>query len=223
MASLSGTTPQATYPSLIKFDNNAAISAALRLLSDGAGNATPMFMSSTQINIGGTGTINSTLGIKGTGITSATFNFITRGNDGISGLSVTDNGLVNWSVNGGAGGGQLNGTGVTTYELNSAGGFGNSRVRVDGVMDLHSNDGTLGIRVNNAFTGITDATAIGQTTAPVASAMLELVSTTKGLLSTRMTTIQKNAIVSPAAGLVVYDTTTNKLCCYNGTIWNDLF
>jgi len=38
-----------------------------------------------------------------------------------------------------------------------------------------------------------------------------------------MTTTQKNAISSPAAGLVVYDTDTNKLCCYNGTSWNDLF
>jgi hypothetical protein len=50
-----------------------------------------------------------------------------------------------------------------------------------------------------------------------------VVSTTKGLLPPRMTTIQKTAIVTPASGLIVYDTTTNKLCCYNGTIWNDLF
>jgi len=38
-----------------------------------------------------------------------------------------------------------------------------------------------------------------------------------------MTTTQKNAIATPAAGLVVYDNTTNKLCCYNGSTWNDLF
>ena len=57
----------------------------------------------------------------------------------------------------------------------------------------------------------------------VASAVLECVSTTKGFLPPRMTTTQKNAISSPAAGLVVYDSTTNKLCCYNGSTWNDLF
>jgi hypothetical protein len=56
-----------------------------------------------------------------------------------------------------------------------------------------------------------------------ASASLEVISTTQGLLPPRMTTIQKTAIVTPASGLIVYDTTTNKLCCYNGTIWNDLF
>jgi len=61
----------------------------------------------------------------------------------------------------------------------------------------------------------------GDTNAP--SAMLEVQSTTKGFLPPRMTTTQKNAIASPAAGLVVYDSTTNKLQCYNGSTWNDLF
>jgi hypothetical protein len=56
-----------------------------------------------------------------------------------------------------------------------------------------------------------------------ASAMLDVTSTTKGFLPPRMTTTQKNAIASPAAGLVVYDNTTNKLCCYDGSTWNDLF
>jgi hypothetical protein len=56
-----------------------------------------------------------------------------------------------------------------------------------------------------------------------ASAILEGTSTTQGFLPPRMTTTQKNAIATPAAGLVVYDSTTNKLCCYNGSTWNDLF
>jgi hypothetical protein len=57
----------------------------------------------------------------------------------------------------------------------------------------------------------------------VPSAILSATSTTRGFLPPRMTTTQKNAISSPAAGLVVYDSTTNKLCCYNGSTWNDLF
>ena len=56
-----------------------------------------------------------------------------------------------------------------------------------------------------------------------ATAILQADSTTRGFLPPRMTTVQKLAIATPAAGLVVYDTTTNKLCCYNGTTWNDLF
>jgi hypothetical protein len=55
------------------------------------------------------------------------------------------------------------------------------------------------------------------------SASFQIDSTTRGMLPPRMTTTQKNAIASPAAGLVVYDSTTNKLCCYNGSTWNDLF
>jgi hypothetical protein len=64
--------------------------------------------------------------------------------------------------------------------------------------------------------------AIGSSTL-TASAVLAVNSTTQGFLPPRMTTTQKNAIASPAAGLVVYDSTTNKLCCYNGSTWNDLF
>jgi hypothetical protein len=56
-----------------------------------------------------------------------------------------------------------------------------------------------------------------------ASAKMQIDSTTSGFLPPRMTTTQKNAIASPAAGLVVYDSTTNKLQCYNGSTWNDLF
>jgi hypothetical protein len=59
------------------------------------------------------------------------------------------------------------------------------------------------------------------TTSSVASALLQLSSTTKGFLPPRMTTTQKNAISSPAAGLVVYDTTLAKLCVYT-TSWETI-
>lgn len=48
-------------------------------------------------------------------------------------------------------------------------------------------------------------TGIGTTT-PDASAKLEISSTSKGLLAPRMTAAQKTAIVSPATGLLVYQT-----------------
>lgn len=52
-----------------------------------------------------------------------------------------------------------------------------------------------------------------------ASSLLTLESTTKGFLPPRMTTTEKNAIASPAAGLMVYDNTLNRPCFYNGTSW----
>ena len=44
------------------------------------------------------------------------------------------------------------------------------------------------------------------TTSPDASSALDITSTTQGFLTPRMTTAQKNAIVSPANGLLVFDT-----------------
>jgi hypothetical protein len=66
------------------------------------------------------------------------------------------------------------------------------------------------------------ATGIG-TTAPNASAKLDISSTTQGFLPPRMTTTQRDAISTPAAGLVIYNSTTNKHQGYNGTIWNDFY
>jgi hypothetical protein len=60
------------------------------------------------------------------------------------------------------------------------------------------------------------------TTTDVASSILTVESTTKGFLPPRMTTTQKNAIASPAAGLVVYDTTLNKLCVRGAASWETI-
>lgn len=49
-----------------------------------------------------------------------------------------------------------------------------------------------------------------------ASAKVQIDSTTRGFLPPRMTTAQKTAISSPAAGLIVYDTDLAKLCVYTG-------
>ena len=53
------------------------------------------------------------------------------------------------------------------------------------------------------------------------SAVLSVNSTTKGFLPPRMTTTEQNAISSPDNGLVIYNTTTNKLMVYNGA-WTAL-
>ena len=60
------------------------------------------------------------------------------------------------------------------------------------------------------------------TSSPSASAILDAQSTTKGVRFPNMTTTQKNAISSPAAGLVVFDTTLAKLCVYSGSAWQTI-
>src|SRR3989344_312899 len=58
--------------------------------------------------------------------------------------------------------------------------------------------------------------AVGAASA-TSSALFQIDSTTQGFLPPRMSTAEKNAIVSPAAGLAVFDTTLNKLNVYNGS------
>jgi hypothetical protein len=50
---------------------------------------------------------------------------------------------------------------------------------------------------------------------------VEIASTTQGFLPPRMTTAQRDAIASPAAGLTMYNTTVNCLQSWNGTLWDD--
>jgi hypothetical protein len=72
---------------------------------------------------------------------------------------------------------------------------------------------------DNAIAG---ALNVGSASNANASAILELTSTTRGLLLPRMTSAQRDAIASPVAGLVVYNTTDNKISWYNGTAWANL-
>jgi hypothetical protein len=60
------------------------------------------------------------------------------------------------------------------------------------------------------------------TSSPDVSAILDAQSTTKGVRFPNMTTTQKNAVSSPAAGLVVFDTTLSKLCVYTGAAWQTI-
>jgi len=63
---------------------------------------------------------------------------------------------------------------------------------------------------------------VGVGTTANASAILDVQSTTKGLRLPNMTTVQKNAIATPAAGLMVFDTTLAKACVYSGAAWQTI-
>ena len=63
---------------------------------------------------------------------------------------------------------------------------------------------------------------LGIGTTANASAILDAQSTTKGVRMPNMTTTQKNAIATPAAGLMVFDTTLAKLCVYSGAAWQTI-
>jgi len=75
-----------------------------------------------------------------------------------------------------------------------------------------------GLRVNSELPVNIDANG----SSPHQSAMLDVKSTSKGVLIPRMTTSQRNAISSPAIGLLVFDTNTKGFWFYNGSVWTDL-
>ena len=58
--------------------------------------------------------------------------------------------------------------------------------------------------------------------APDASAMVDVKSTTKGVLLPRMSSMERNNILSPATGLIVFDLDTESFWFYNGSNWISL-
>jgi hypothetical protein len=69
--------------------------------------------------------------------------------------------------------------------------------------------------------GPTGALRLGSTTSPGvdATALLQLESTTQGLLLPRMTTAQRDAIAAPTSGLLIYNTTTGKANVRGAAAW----
>ncbi|MEL6923999.1 MAG: tail fiber domain-containing protein [Bacteroidota bacterium] len=73
------------------------------------------------------------------------------------------------------------------------------------------------------LTGLQAQVAVNTTQAnPDASAILDVSSTTKGMLVPRMTSTQRTNIASPATGLLVFDTDESSFWFYNGTGWSGL-
>lgn len=77
------------------------------------------------------------------------------------------------------------------------------------------------LNIGNLYRGDLDdgVAMIGTSTPTTYDAVLELSSTTKGLLLPRMTTTQQNAITSPVNGMVIFNTTTGKFTGYAGGAW----
>jgi hypothetical protein len=153
--------------------------------------------------------LGATIGIKGSGSTSATTALLVQNSAGVERLRVYDNG--NFFV----------GSSFSKIEINP------NDSNYYSSQDLHyfqgGGSGYFGAAIR-CGSAASVGMQIGNTIFPAAaSAILDLVSTQKGFLPPRMTTTQKNAIASPASGLILYDSTTNKLQCYNGSTWNDLF
>ncbi len=180
---------------------------------------------SPQVNVQSNGNTNfgnsvndlgAKVGIKGSGSTSATTSLLVQNSGGTALLTITDDGnsIFNSSITSTPIVSRTSSS-TSVIELQNAGSTRRFRILASSTLTTFEASNTDGITTNSSLN-------VGGSTSSNASAILQADSTTKGFLPPRMTTTQKNAITA-ATGLVLYDTTTNKLCCYNGSTWNDLF
>lgn len=73
------------------------------------------------------------------------------------------------------------------------------------------------------ITGLYGQVVISETAqTPDASAMLDVVSTDKGLLPPRMTEAQRDAIPNPSPGLIIYCTDCLEMQMFNDTAWTNM-
>lgn len=75
------------------------------------------------------------------------------------------------------------------------------------------------ILTENSTSSTPQFAGLGLGSALVSSAILSLSSTTSGFLPPRMTTTQRDAIVSPATGLFIFNTSTGAYNFYTGSAW----
>jgi hypothetical protein len=184
------TTPPSGVSGAIQFTDGSAF----------ASDAANLFYDDTNNNLGvGTDAPTATTHIKGSGTTSATTSLLVQNSAGTNLLIVRDNATINT--------GTINATAVVSALMV----LGNGFPRL-----YYSNAANANLSLNaKNITVSTSAYNAGSSD----SAVLEVNSTTQGFLPPRMTTTQKNAIATPAAGLQVYDTTLNQMSYYNGSSW----
>ena len=109
----------------------------------------------------------------------------------------------------------------TTGNAATATTAGNITATTNTTLTSLSNLATVGTIASLTTGAITNSgkVIVGASSAASASAVLEASSTTQGFLPPRMTSTQRNAISSPAAGLMIWNTTDIELEVYNGSLW----
>jgi hypothetical protein len=182
-------------------------------------NAVAIGDSNALLQIGGNFVPTARVHVRGLGSTSATTSLLVQNSGGTDLLKVRDDGFVEFT-NAGLGMGNLSISGLA----------------YNAVINFGANDLSIGCnvanrRVNlysgntNVLTAYKSATNYGVGISdtgseyPTPSAVLQADSITRGFLKPRLTTTQKNAIVTPAAGLEVFDTTLGRPCFYSGSAW----
>jgi hypothetical protein len=203
----------------VQFNNAGAFGA----------DSTNFFWDDTNVRLGiGTNSPTARLQVKGSGSTSATTSLLVQNSAGTNNATFRDNGEVSLILDRSGKGLQLIDNLATTQSSNY--------YQRGGVAEVITSSGSLnyfwwgnnnttyptGVFAYNNGVFIVSSTQKNLDTASAASAVLQADSTNRGFLPPRMTTAQKNAIATPAAGLMVYDTDLNKLCVRTAAAWETI-
>ena len=169
--------------------------------------------------------------IKGSGTTSATTALLVQNSAGDDLFKVEDGGLIDiggangYAIQSNSLSPKINGYLALDRNSNRTFNIGDSnasRTYLKVQSSLTSNFADVSINTDHLFVKKEGNVAIGTSTID-ASAKLQVDSTTQGFLPPRMTTTERDAISTPAAGLMVYNTDTNTAECWNGSAWMPMF
>ena len=192
---------------------------------DGTDNLLKVNANDNYVSVGANPPGGTRFFVKGSGTTSATTALLVQNSAGTDLFKVADNGDIN--IDNGVAADmkvRISPTANKYLEIDRQG----RQVRIysgatgnAGIFMTQADKFSIG--VNNAPLLLLDENSnvrIGSgITSADTSAKLQVDSTTKGFLPPRMTSGEKNAIASPAPGLMVYDTDANQMSYWNGGAW----
>jgi len=207
-------------PSLFAYNGRAEVDSTLRLDNPGGGKlyfGGVGLLTESSVAFGQLSAPSARVHIKGSGATSATTSLLVQNSSGVTSTEIQDDGTLRqyrqafFQNNSGIlsfASDRISMQAYTSFFL---------KYRAVNLFEIGATEAldVIGMQVGRGVT-IYDA---GASTAMSDSAKLQINSTTRGFLKPRLTTVQKNAIVTPAAGLEIYDTDLNRPCFYNGTSW----
>lgn len=216
----------------IQFNNSGSFGADSNLFWDNA---------NSNLTLGNSGTtLSARIGVKGSGSTSATTSFLVQNSSGTEAIKITDDGKVSinsinlgYSLNVGGNGIRTNNLTATSncyfsaYNYIGPSNWGFAFADATAIYFGYQNTG-IALRAGSTIQIYTTAAGTqiaSNATNANARAQLDVVSTSKGFLPPRMTTAQRDAVswITDDAGMVIYNTTTNKHQGWNGTTWNDFY
>jgi len=178
-------------------NGNAALNFRYNNIYTSGGNVLYISGASTIISGGGSERLRTSptgTTIKGSGTTSATTALLVENSAGTDLFKVDDSGASVFS------GQTIFQNNVKLQGANDTSTLNNLRFVVPG--------SAKSLTINKDYSFTNDA-----------SALVDIQSTTQGFLPPRMTDAERDAIATPAAGLMIYDTTNNQMNYWNGSTW----